>query len=123
MSNSAQLYPQLLSFFRQCSQHRDLRHLKALAWMVIALLCSGKLSLSAWEPYVPCRAQIAQSVERRWQRFLQNHRISVTGIYVPLVLAALRQWSGQRLAGGYVFRGLFDRIGQHTISGCLAADV
>ena len=31
---------------------RDLRHFKALAWMVSALIYSGQLSLPAWEPYV-----------------------------------------------------------------------
>lgn len=47
-----------------------MRHLKALAWMVSALIYSGQLSLPAREPYVPSRAEKAQSVERRWQRFL-----------------------------------------------------
>ena len=72
MSNSTPIYDQLFSFLRQHSQSKDLRHLKALAWMVNALICSGQLSLSAWEPYVASRAQKAQSVERRWQRFLEK---------------------------------------------------
>lgn len=64
MSNSTHLYRQLLDFLRQYSHASDLRHLKALAWMVSALICSGQLSLPAWEPYVPSRAKKAQSVER-----------------------------------------------------------
>jgi len=40
--------------------------------MVSALVCSGQLSLPAWEPYVPSRAQKTQSTERRWQRFVSN---------------------------------------------------
>jgi hypothetical protein len=32
------LYDQVLSLLRQYSQHRDLRHLKALAWVVSALV-------------------------------------------------------------------------------------
>jgi len=63
MSNSTQLYNQLLEFFRQYSKSKDLRHIKALASMVSALICSGQLSLPAWEPYVPSRAKKAQSVE------------------------------------------------------------
>ena len=90
MTNSTQLYGQLFDFLRQYSRARNLRHLKALAWMVSALLCSGQLSLPVWEPYVPSRATKAQSVERRWQRFLVNIRLSVTALYVPLVLVALR---------------------------------
>ena len=65
--------------------------------MVSGLICSGQLSLPAWEPFVPSRATKAQSVERRWQRFLVNGRIRVSAIYVPLVLVALRGWKGHRL--------------------------
>ena len=53
--------------------------------------------LIAWEPYVSSRAKKAQSYERRWQRFLDNERISIAAIYVPLVLAALSGWQQQRL--------------------------
>jgi len=38
----------------------------------------------------------AQSVERRWSRFLSNERISVTALYVPLLLAALSGWQHHR---------------------------
>jgi len=97
MSNSTHLYRQLLDFLRQYSQANDLRHFKALAWMVSALICSEQLSLSAWEPYVPSRAKQAQSVERRWRRFLSNARIRVTALYIPLVLVALSGWKSHRL--------------------------
>ena len=97
MSTSTSLYNQLLSLLRQHSQYRDLRHLKALAWMINALICSGTINLSEWESYVPSRAQKAQSTERRWQRFLKNHRIRVRSLYVPLVMAAISNWQGQRL--------------------------
>ena len=81
MSTSTPLYDQLLSLLsrprqllqvgepaqRTASQHsryRDWRHLKALAWMVNALICSGKINLSEWESYVVSRATKAQSIER-----------------------------------------------------------
>lgn len=97
MPNSTLLYTQLLGYLRQYSRYTDLRHLKALAWMVTALVCSGQLRLSAWEPYVPSRAQKAQSTERRWQRFMSNARIQVWALYVPLVMAALNGWQSHRL--------------------------
>lgn len=97
MPNSTHFHHQLLDFLRQYSHAKDLRHLKALAWMVSALICSGQLSLSAWEPYVPSRAQKAQSVERRWRRFLGNARIRVERLYVPLVFAALNGWKSHRI--------------------------
>jgi len=97
MTNSTQLYSQLFGFLRQYCRAQDLRHLKALAWMVSALIYSGQLSLPAWEPFVVSRASKAQSVERRWQRFMDNQRVRVSRMYVPLVLAALSGWSHHRL--------------------------
>ncbi len=97
MSNSTHFHTQVLGYLRQYSHYCDLRHLKALAWMVSALICSGQLSLPAWEPYVPSRAEKAQSVERRWRRFFDNERIDVSGVYLPLVLAALSEWKTHRL--------------------------
>ncbi len=78
-------------------QHWDLRHLQVLSWMVTALVCSQKPSLAAWEPYVHSRAQKAQSYQRRWSRFLNNSRICVRRLYLPLVMAALSQWGKVRL--------------------------
>lgn len=96
MTNSTHFHRQVLDYLRQYSHYCDLRHLKALSWMVSALICSGQLSLPAWEPYVPSRAQKAQSMERRWRRFLGNARIRARWLYVPLVLAALRNWQHHR---------------------------
>ena len=97
MSNSTLLYGQLMSYLRQHSRYCDLRHLKALGWMVSALIGSGQLNLAAWEAYVPTRAQKAQSTERRWQRFMGNARIRVEALYLPLVMAALSGWQSQRV--------------------------
>lgn len=110
MTTSTHLYGQLFDRLRQHSQACDLRHLKALAWMVNALLCSKELNLAAWEPYVPSRATKAQSVERRWQRFMENQRIGVMAIYVPLVLAALSGWQQQRLYLALDTTVLWDRF-------------
>ena len=98
MNASTPLYLQLLGFFSQYSRSKDWRHLKALGWMVSALIGSGKLSLPAWEPYVTSQATQAQSFERRWRRFLMNKKINVEHIYIPLVMAALSKWKNQRLS-------------------------
>lgn len=110
MTTSTHLYGQLFDQLRQHSRVCDLRHLKALAWMVSALLCSGELNLAAWEPYVPSRATKAQSVERRWQRFMENGRIAVIAIYIPLVLVALSRWKQQRLYLALDTTVLWDRF-------------
>lgn len=134
MSASTHFHRQLLDYLRQYSHACDLRHLKALSWMVSALIYSG-LSLPAWEAYVPkhitrfylealfewlvvhhkqsrvlyqgfqvllgffrpSRAQKAQSIERRWRRFLSNQQSRVEALYIPLVLAALSGWQPHRL--------------------------
>ncbi|MGJ3252527.1 MAG: hypothetical protein ACFE0J_15580 [Elainellaceae cyanobacterium] len=110
MTTSTHLYGQLFDQLRQHSRVCDLRHLKALAWMVSALLCSGELNLAVWEPCVPSRATKAQSVERRWQRFMENQRIAVVAIYIPLVLAALSGWKQQRLYLALDTTVLWDRF-------------
>jgi hypothetical protein len=89
MSNSTQLYSQVLGYLRQYSTYPDLRHLKTLAWMISGLICSGQLNLTAWEPYVNINATQAQSYERRWRRFLKNIRVNLEKIYLPLALSAL----------------------------------
>jgi hypothetical protein len=46
-------------------------------------MISRTVNLSEWEAYVPSRAQQqAQSIERRWQRFIGNHRMRVRALYV-----------------------------------------
>ena len=72
MSSPIQLYSQLFQLLSQYSVYKDLRHLKILAWMIQALLLSGKINLGEWEPYIQCRAtqaqrqsRMAQSVARR----------------------------------------------------------
>ncbi len=97
MSTSTLLYHQLLSLLSQYSQYKDFRHLKALAWMINALICSSKINLSEWESYVTSRATQAQSFERRWQRFVQNNRVKVKSLYLPMLVAAINNWNGQRL--------------------------
>ena len=64
MSIATPIYNQLLSLLTQHSQYQDLRHLKALAWMINALICSGTINLSEWEAYVPSRAEQAQSTAK-----------------------------------------------------------
>ena len=97
MSASTPLYRQLLGFFSQYTQAKDFRHLKTLSWMVSALIMSGELSLPAWEAYTQSKATQAQSYERRWRRWLNNPRIEIEKIYIPLVMVALSEWKTQRL--------------------------
>ena len=65
--------------------------------MINALICSSKINLSEWESYVISRANQAQSIERRWHRFVHNSRVKVKSLYIPLVMAAISEWNEQRL--------------------------
>jgi len=76
-----------MSYLRQHSRYCDLRHLKALGWMVSALICSGQLNLAAWT----CRR--AQSPKHRAAvAEIHEQRIQVEALYLPLVMAALSGW-------------------------------
>ena len=109
MSSPTHLYRQLFSLLSQHSQYRDIRHLKTLAWMVSALICSQMLSLAAWEPYVVSNARKAQSYERRWKRFMLNPHINIAALYIPLVLAAMNGWSKERVYLGLDTTVLWNR--------------
>lgn len=97
MTSYPPLYNQLMEYLRQHSHYSDKRHLITLSWMVMGVLLSQSLHLTEWEPFVQSRAIQAQSYQKRWGRFLQNHRIEVEKIYLPLVMAAISNWSKGRL--------------------------
>lgn len=96
MSDTLLVYSQLLDWLRLHCRYRDFRHLIALAWMVLGLIGSGRLCLCAWEAHILSSAK-AQSLQRRWRRFLGNSRVRVPDLYVSLLLATLQDRPKQRL--------------------------
>lgn len=91
------LYTTLLVLLSQCKNWQDVRHMKTFAWMVIGLIESETVSLTHWIPYAQVRAMIAQSVQRRYRRWLENERIKVNELYGPLIMAALQEWGKQTI--------------------------
>lgn len=89
MKQSTPLYDSILKLLHH-APWRDRRHLYTVAWMVLGLLSSGWISLSKWSPYVVSRAEMAQSVERRFKRWLTNGRIDVLRLYAALLREALK---------------------------------
>lgn len=65
--------------------------------MIVGLIQSGTISLTAWTPYVQSRATYAQSTVRRFRRWLDNERIHVHALYGPLIRQALAEWGQHRL--------------------------
>ncbi len=92
MENASRLYNALTVVLIQHENWLDIRHLKTLAWMMLGLIESGIVSLTAWAPHVQSRAQYAQSTVRRFRRWLDNDRIKVHKLYGPLIQRALSEW-------------------------------
>lgn len=97
MENTPFLYDTLVQVLSQQTNWPDRRHLKTLAWMIIGLIHSGWISLTAWAPYVVSRARYAQSTVRRFRRWLDNDKIDVLSLYSPLMQQALAEWGEQAL--------------------------
>ena len=98
MTSTSRLYDALNDFLRQCeNQWRDVRHLQTLCWMMIGMLQSQNVHLNGFGVYVKSRAQMAQSHQRRFRRWLSNPRIDVVSAHQLLMKQALSQWGKQRL--------------------------
>ena len=98
MEHTPQLYDTLVHVLSQQATWVDQRHLKTLAWMMVGLIQSGWISLTAWAPYVVSRAQYAQSTVRRFRRWLNNDKLDVLSLYGPLMTQALAEWGEQALS-------------------------
>lgn len=92
MERTSRLYDTLNQVLRQQENWLDIRHLYTLAWMIVGLIQSSTVSLTAWVPYVKSRARYAQSTQRRFARWLNNKRIFVHSLYAPLIQKALQSW-------------------------------
>ena len=97
MENTPHLYDTLVHVLSQHPKWVDRRHLQTLAWMMVGLIHSGWINLTAWAPYVRSRAQYAQSTVRRFRRWLDNDKIDVMSLYSPLIQQALAEWGEQVL--------------------------
>jgi hypothetical protein len=97
MKSTPRLYDTLIGMLGQHKHWRDKRHFQTLAWIVVGLLESGLISLTAWAPFVEGRALFAQSIVRRFRRWLDNERIPVHEYYAPLIREALSDWGKQVL--------------------------
>jgi len=97
MENSYRLYNTVVKILCQHENWLDMRHLYTLAWMMVGLILSESISITAWVPYVLSRAKYAQSIVRRFQRWLNNSRIQVHRLYTPLIKKALASWGEYKL--------------------------
>jgi hypothetical protein len=97
MESTPRLYDTLVNVLSQHTNWGDRRHLKTLAWMMVGLMQASMVSLTAWAPYVHSRAVYAQSLVRRFDRWLQNQGMEVHQLYGPLIQHALAEWGTNAL--------------------------
>lgn len=76
---------------------RDERHLQTVAWMVVGVLSSGEIALTQWIPYVVGRARLAQSTQRRFERWLHNRRVAVLTLYGALLQHVLADFQDRQV--------------------------
>ncbi len=93
----SRLYNTIIKILSQHKKWLDVRHKFTLAWMVVGLIRSEKISPTAWVPYVESRAQYAQSSQRRFTRWIYNDRIHACELYAPLIQEALSEWGDNTL--------------------------
>jgi hypothetical protein len=65
--------------------------------MMVGLISSKTVSLGEWAPFVVSRARYAQSIVRRFSRWLDHNRIKPEPLYGPLIKQALVGWVGKRV--------------------------
>jgi len=95
MTDSRQMFLTLMrAFVKQIPRAAwgDIRRLVTLAWAVVGLCLSKKVSLPGWGEAVESRAQQAASRTRRFARWMDNAKVPVQPIYAPLLRAALCGW-------------------------------
>jgi hypothetical protein len=95
MTDSRQMFRTLMRAFLEHiprSAWGDIRRLVTLAWAVVGLCLSKKVSLPGWGEVVESRATQAASRTRRFERWMDNSHVQVQPLYAPLVRAALLHW-------------------------------
>jgi hypothetical protein len=98
MAPTSRLYDALSRYLSQCEiQWQDTRHLQTLCWMIIGMIESQNVHLNGFGVYVKSRAQVAQSHQRRFRRWLSNRRIHVADAHHALMKQALSEWRSERL--------------------------
>lgn len=71
----------------------DIRRLVTLAWAVVGLCLSKKVTFAGWGEYTDSQATQAASRTRRFARWFDNAQIKAQALYAPLVRAALGDWA------------------------------
>ena len=94
-TDARQMFSTLMRAFLQHLRRAvwgDIRRLVVLAWAVVALCLTKKVSLPGWSEVIESRARYAASPVRRFARWLDNAHVESQVFYAPLARAALADW-------------------------------
>jgi hypothetical protein len=98
MSPTSRLYDALSQYLSQRKiEWQDARHLQTLCWMIIGMIQSQNVHLNGFCVYVVSHAQVVQSHQRRFRRWLSNRRIDVISAHHVLIQQALSEWKSNQL--------------------------
>jgi hypothetical protein len=92
MTDSRQMFRTLMQAFVEHiprSAWGDIRRLVVLAWAVVGLCLSKKVSLPGWSEAVESPTNKAAGRTRRFERWMDNPHVQVQHWYAPLLRAAL----------------------------------
>lgn len=96
LTDSQQMFRTLMRAFLQHlprSAWGDIRRLVILAWAVVGLCLTQKVTFAGWGEYTDSQATHAASRARRFARWFDNAQIQAPALYAPLVRAALAAWA------------------------------
>lgn len=97
MENANRLYDAVFSMLSQHRHWRDVRHPKTLCWMVVGLRLEQPDQLNGLAGlHSESSNTTAQSIQRRFSRWLNNTRIQERLLYAPLIRQALSEWKATR---------------------------
>lgn len=91
------------SLYHQVMKHvevglwNDRHNAQTFSHMLVGLLSSHSSNIPDWMPFVQGKALFAQSIERRFRRFLNNPYFEDHPIYTPLIRQALKHWGDHPL--------------------------
>jgi len=71
---------------------KDRRHLKTCVDMLVGLILSRTIHLTQWIPFASGRWLFAQSVQRRFSRWLDNDEIDTQKLYSPVIRDTLSEF-------------------------------
>lgn len=96
MGSSHQLYQKVWETLRAYHPDLHVKRLSTWVWLVVGLIQSRQVHLSAVALMIPSTAQAAGRI-MQLRRWLANPRVEPRTLYRPLIQPTLQQWRGRSL--------------------------